>query len=130
MGSIGQQRAKEIGRFLLVGGVSFLIDYALLYFFTEFAGIGYLYSSSLSFTVSVLINYWLCVAYVFPSAAKQSQARAFLFFASSIAGLGLNQLCMWFFVEKAALHYMLAKIFATGLVTLWNYVAKRKAVSR
>lgn len=129
MDSIGQQRAKEIGRFLLVGGGSFLIDYSLLYLFTEFGGIGYLYSSALSFTASVLVNYWLCLVYVFPYARAPSGKRAFLFFASSLAGLGLNQLCMWLFVEKAALHYMLAKILATGIVTIWNYVAKRKAVA-
>lgn len=113
----------------MVGGGSFLLDYGLLYLCTEFVGIGYLYSSALSFTVSVLVNYWLCVVYVFPHAGARSGKRAFLFFASSLAGLGLNQLCMWFFVEKAAFHYMLAKILATAIVTAWNYAAKRKAVA-
>ncbi len=43
-------------------------------------------------------------------------------------GLGLNQLCMWFFVDVAGLYYMIAKIFATAIVTIWNYITKRKAV--
>jgi len=36
---------------------------------------------------------------------------------------------MWFFVAIIGLHYMLAKIFATIIVTIWNYLTKRKAVS-
>ena len=54
MRSLGSQRMSEIGRFILVGGGSFLLDYGLLYVFTEFAGIPYLYSSALSFSVSVI----------------------------------------------------------------------------
>lgn len=130
MRRLGSQRTKEIGRFIVVGGGSFLFDYGLLYVFTEFAGIPYLYSSALSFSVSVLVNYWLCVVYVFSGARHQTTIRAVLFFASSLVGLGINQLCMWFFVEQVALHYMAAKIAATAIVTIWNYFAKRKAVAK
>ena len=122
-------RFWEIFRFCIVGGVSFLIDYGLLYALTEFVGINYLYSAGLSFTVSVVINYWLCVIYVFKDAQKQSTRRAIIFFSTGVIGLGLNQLCMWFFVDVAGVYYMIAKIFATAIVTIWNYITKRKAVS-
>ena len=111
-----------------MGGVSFLMDYSLLFALTEFAGVYYLYSSAISFSVTVVFNYWLCVVYVFKGAAKQTPRRALIFFVTGVIGLGLNQLCMWFFVAVAGFHYMLAKIFATAIVTLWNYFTKRKAV--
>lgn len=123
------ERMLEIIRFCFVGGVSFLMDYSLLYALTEFAGLYYLYSSAISFSVTVVFNYWLCVAYVFKGAAKQTWRRAIIFFVTGVVGLGLNQLCMWFFVAIAGLHYMLAKIGATAIVTIWNYLTKRKAVS-
>ena len=118
----------EIIRFCFVGGVSFLMDYALLFALTEFVGIYYLYSSAISFSITVVFNYWLCVIYVFKGAQKQSARQAIIFFGTGVIGLGLNQLCMWFFVTVAGLHYMLAKIGATIIVTIWNYVTKRKAV--
>ena len=118
----------EIIRFCFVGGVSFLMDYALLFALTEFVGIYYLYSSAISFSITVVFNYWLCVIYVFKGARKQSAWQAIIFFGTGVIGLGLNQLCMWFFVTVAGLHYMLAKIGATIIVTIWNYVTKRKAV--
>ena len=118
----------EIIRFCFVGGASFLMDYFLLFALTEFAGIYYLYSSAISFTITVIFNYWLCVIYVFKGARHQTPKQAAIFIGSSVVGLGLNQLCMWFFVAVAGWHYMIAKIGATAIVTFWNYVAKRKAI--
>ena len=118
----------EIIRFCFVGGVSFLMDYSILFALTEFAGVYYLYSSAISFSITVVFNYWLCVIYVFKDAQKQSARRAIIFFGTGVVGLGLNQLCMWFFVDVAGVYYMIAKIFATAIVTIWNYITKRKAV--
>lgn len=123
-----RERMLEIVRFCFVGGVSFLMDYSLLFMLTEFAGIYYLYSSAISFSITVVFNYWLCVIYVFKGAKKQTTRQAMIFFGTGVIGLGLNQLCMWLFVAVAGLHYMLAKIFATAIVTIWNYITKRKAV--
>ncbi len=123
-----RERMLEIIRFCFVGGVSFLMDYGILFALTEFAGVYYLYSSAISFSITVVFNYWLCVIYVFKDAKKQSTRRAIIFFSTGVIGLGLNQLCMWFFVDVAGVYYMIAKIFATAIVTIWNYVTKRKAV--
>ena len=120
------ERLMELVRF--VGGASFLLDYSILFALTEFAGVYYLYSSAISFGVSVAFNYWLCVVYVFKGAQKQTRRQAAMFLVTGVMGLGLNQLCMWFFVAVAGLHYMLAKIGATAIVTVWNYFTKRKAV--
>lgn len=123
------ERFLEIIRFCIVGGLSLLVDCAVLYGLTEFFGVHYLYSAAISFTVSVIFNYWLCVVYVFKGARKQTFKQATIFIGSSVVGLGLNQVCMWFFVEIVTLHYMLAKLGATVIVTLWNYVMKRKAIT-
>ena len=126
---MSRERFLEIVRFCLVGGLSLLVDCAILFALTDFAGVHYLYSAAVSFTASVIFNYWLCVKYVFRNARRQTPRQAAIFIGSSVAGLGLNQLCMWFFVEVAGWHYMLAKLGATVIVTLWNYVMKRKAIS-
>ncbi len=123
------ERFLEIVRFCFVGGLSLLVDCGVLYGLTEFFDVHYLYSAGISFTVSVIFNYWLCVVYVFKGAKKQTARQATIFIGSSVVGLVLNQLCMWFFVEIVTLHYMLAKLGATVIVTIWNYVMKRKAIN-
>lgn len=123
-----RERLLEIVRFCMVGGVSLALDYAILYALTEWAGVYYLYSSAISFSVTVVFNYWLCVVYVFKGAGKQSLRQAIIFFTTGAVGLLLNQLCMWFFVAVAEFHYLIAKLGATVIVTIWNYLTKRKAV--
>lgn len=123
------ERLLEIVRFCIVGGLSLTVDCAVLYGLTDFLGVHYLYSAAISFTVSLIFNYWLCVKYVFKSARKQTTRQATIFIGASIIGLGLNQICMWFFVEIILLHYMLAKLCATVIVTIWNYIMKRRAIN-
>ncbi len=123
------ERFLEIIRFCIVGGLSLIVDCAILFGLTEFLGVHYFYSAAISFTASVIFNYWLCVVYVFKNARKQTARQATIFIGSSVVGLALNQMCMWFFVEIILLHYMLAKLFATAIVTIWNYIMKRKAIA-
>ena len=125
---LSRARFLELYRFAVAGVLGFSVDYGLLFVLTEYGGLSYLWSSAASFTASVLFNYWLCLVYVFRGAADQTLTRRILFFATSIVGLGLNQLCMWALVDGLGLYYMLAKIFATAIVMFWNYVTKRKAV--
>ena len=120
-------RRTEIIRFAIVGGLTFVIDYSLLYALTEYIGFNYLISSALSFTVADLVNYFLCLAFV--STDSRNGTRQFiLFILSSVGGLVINQFCMYFFVEVMLMYYMAAKIIATIIVTLWNYITKKKSL--
>ena len=121
-------RFDEILRFGVVGGVCFVVDFGLLYALTEWGGIHFLYSAAISFTVAVTLNYWLCLKFVFTDAKRQTMRQAVLFVGSSVAGLFLNQLSMWLLVNFFAVHYLVSKIIATAIVTIWNYVTKRRAV--
>lgn len=125
---MNKDKIKEVIRFCIVGAVTFIVDYGLLFFCTEFIKINYLISSAIAFTIAVILNYWLCIRFVFSDVKKLTAKQHFLFIGSSIVGLGLNQICMYVFVELWGVYYMLAKLLATVLVTIWNYIMKRKSV--
>lgn len=121
-------RMQELFRFCIVGVLSFIVDYGVMIALTEFFRIPVLISSGISFTLSVIFNYVLCVFWVFDGANRKDKFTIIVFVGSSVIGLGLNELFMWLFVNILGIYYMIAKIFATVLVMIWNYVAKRKAV--
>ena len=131
-------RLKEIIKFAFTGGVCFLIEYAALIELKEWLHLSALAAPPIAFLVSVVVNYLLCVKWVF-SDAKEGSKKAQLGFAiTSVMGLFLNWAIMWaltaLFGEDAVLLalfglelkvYMLNKIIATGLVMVWNYFTKR-----
>lgn len=121
-------RLNEIIKFLISGGICFLVDYGTMIFFTEMLRVNYLLSASFSFTLSVVINYIMSVYWVFNSANKKNGKTLTIFIGSSVIGLLLNQIFMYFLVQEIFLDYRIAKIIATIIVMIWNYAAKRKAV--
>lgn len=121
-------KLAEIIRFIINGGISFLVDYGALYFLTEFLGVYYLLSSAISFSASVTVNYFICVFWVFEGAKNTSYKSKVIFVSSSVGGLLLNQLIMWVFVDKIGIYYMTAKILSTIIVMFWNFIMKRKAL--
>jgi putative flippase GtrA len=118
------ERFWEVVRFLIVGGGCFLLEYVLLFTLTEYGGLNPLVSAPIAFTVSLVVNYILCVYVVF-HAKQQTKKQMALFALTSIIGLGINQVVMWFFIDIVGIWYMFAKVIASAIVMIWNYFTKR-----
>lgn len=113
-------------KFGVVGAIAFVIDYGLLALLTEAFGVNYLVSATISFTASVAFNYVASMRYVFTHKQGMSRRREFaIFVALSIAGLIINNACMWAGVEFLGIHYLVVKIGATFLVMVWNFVTRK-----
>lgn len=118
--------AKQLIRFGIVGVISTALDYGLMVLFTEVFGIFYLLSSTLSYAISLLFNYVASMKYVFQSREDMGRLREFVVFTVlCLMGMGLNQLVLWLIVEKWGISYMIAKILATVVVMVWNFVTRK-----
>ena len=118
-------------RFLKTGGLSVGGDYGILIGLTTGLSVNYLISSAISFTVSVIVNYYLCVLWVFDGADKSNDKKVvIMFIGSSVIGLIFNQILMYLFVSILGIFYMVAKIITTAIVMVWNYVMKKMALVR
>ncbi|PXV87284.1 putative flippase GtrA [Lachnotalea glycerini] len=117
---------EQIMKFGVVGFLCFFIDYFVLFAATEYLGINYLISSAISFSVSVIVNYILSIKFVFDTKKDTNKIKEFiLFVVLSLIGLGINQIIMWFTVEKMMVYYMLAKIIATAIVMVYNFITRK-----
>ena len=116
---------KQIIKFAVVGGLAFVIDYALLYSLTEFMNIHYLISSIISFTVSVIFNYILSIKWVFDVNKKQGTKDFIIFVVLSTIGLGINSIIMYLMVDEMNIHYMLSKLVATFIVMVYNFITRK-----
>ena len=116
----------ETWKYLLVSVAALAVDYALLAGLTRVAGVEWQIAAAASFTAGLFVNYALSVTFVFKERRVKSRGLEFLgFFIIGALGLGLNELVMKYFVELVHLDPLLAKIPATGVGFVFNFVARR-----
>jgi len=121
----------QFSRYVVVGGLAFLIDVGSLYSLTEFGGFHYLISAAVAFLLGLLTNYCLCRLWVFDRRTMESATLEFVIFAAiGIVGLGLNEVIMWFTAEVIHLHYLIGKVISAGIVLIWNFGARKLILFR
>ena len=69
-------------RYFFVGGFAFIVDFGLLYILTEYAGLHYLLSATLSFIAGLVVNYIISCIWVFNNSKFRNRIVEFLFFAA------------------------------------------------
>lgn len=116
---------NQIAKFGIVGIIATLIDYVLLFILTDVFNIYYMTSSIISFSVSLIFNYIASIKWVFNVKHKQTYKDGLLFLIFSLIGLWINQKVMYLSVEKLGIYYMISKIFATGIVMVWNFITRK-----
>ena len=81
--------------------------------------------SSISFLLSIIVNYILSIKWVFDIKKKQSFKDVIIFTLLSAIGLLINLLVMYLSVEVFKIHYMIGKLIATFIVMIWNFVTRK-----
>ncbi len=119
----------QLRQFVLYGAISvaaLALDYGLLIFLTEYVGIYYLVSASISFLAGMLLVYVTSISFIFQERRLASTSVEFTSFAAiGLAGLALNGFLLWCITTGTPLSYQIAKLPTAGIVFLFNYVARR-----
>ena len=131
-------RVREILRFVITGGVCFLVEFAALAILRDKLGLDTLAAVPIAFLISVILKYLLCIKWVFTGDKDQGNAAKMGFLITSVMGLFLNEGLMYLFrvlfgEDQAVLTvfgftltmYMVSKALSTLIVMIWNYFTKR-----
>jgi len=111
---------QQFLRFLFVGVIATVIHYSVLITGVELVGMDPVPASGLGFALSAGVNYVLNRRITFRSNA--AHGRAMLRFAVVIlAGLAWNVLLMHLLTDRMGYPYLLAQVFTTGVVLIWNF---------
>jgi putative flippase GtrA len=134
-------RAHEFFRYVLVGGISFFVDFGVLYLSKSFlfssmnGQTTILLAAALGFTAGLVFNYILSLIFVFRrknEKAKQYKIRTFVLFAViGIIGLLVTEFCMFVGIHIFGQEwYSAVKVITAGIVLIWNYAARRILIFR
>ena len=135
-------------KFGLVGALCFVIDFsiglivmnlAMIALSPDYFEVASVAGSVVGFTVSVIVNYILSFKFVFARKDNMDKKVEFIaFLVLSIIGMLLNSVLIWiavgpiysgiaFFQKRVGynLMYTGAKIFATSVVMVYNFITRK-----
>ncbi|MCC8034493.1 MAG: GtrA family protein [Rikenellaceae bacterium] len=118
--------AVQTVRYLIAGGLAFVVDFLVLKVLTDFTGLHYLISAALGFCTGLTITCLLSIYWVFDRRKMDDRRMEFIIFAAiGVVGLGLTSVFIWVFAGLMGINLLIAKILTAALVTAWNFAAKK-----
>lgn len=121
-------------RFGLVGTTGFLIDFSLTWLCRDVLGVFEYVANCVGFTFGATSNYILNRRWTWRSQNPNIKAEFITFFAVSLCGLAINSLVIFLCMESWPVNltleiggyeisaFWLAKLVATAVVMVWNFV--------
>lgn len=154
---------KQILKFGVVGGLSFVIDFVVYTLIVKIlpGRYSYIVAGICGFSISLIFNYLASMAFVFERKDNADKRKEFVIFATlSIIGLLFNTFLLWLYVDilngkiygMHLLHAIIfeklksaninfftdvsefieisAKIFATAIVMVYNFVSRKMLLEK
>lgn len=129
----------QIFKFSIVGGISFVVDFAVYTIMCNVLGIHYIIAGIFGFLVSVIVNYILSMRFVFISKENMRKDKEFVVFVVlSLLGMALNSFLLYICIDVIYMQWswlnqfisikwmnIIAKVIATGIVMVYNFVTRK-----
>lgn len=110
-------------KFGVVGLSGTVIDFFFTWLCKEKLKFNKFVANSIGFILAATSNYFLNRIWTFESHDPRVGREYTLFIIISVIGLGLNNLIIYFLNDKLKMNFYLAKVFAIGVVMVWNFFA-------
>lgn len=108
-------------KFCVVGASGMIIDFGTTWVLKEKVKINKYLANSTGFILAASSNYLLNHYWTFHSENSHIGTEYLSFMLISIIGLGINNFILFLLTEKLKLNFYISKLFAIGVVTLWNF---------
>ncbi len=109
-------------KFSLVGFSGVFVDFGITFLAKENFRIQKYIANAMGFTMAATSNYMLNRIWTFHSTNPNVMLEFTRFFVIALIGLGINMLIIWAMNGKFKVNFYVSKLFATILVTLWNFL--------
>lgn len=116
----------QLIRYCLSGGIAFIADFGLTVLLKEKGNASPTLAATAGYVTGLVITYLLSIFWIFDQHRFNSRLWEFLIFALiGLVGIAITFLCMRLLSEHWQIHYILAKLTAVAITTLWNFLAKK-----
>jgi putative flippase GtrA len=108
-------------KFCIVGFSGMIIDFGATWLLKEKAKVNKYVANSTGFVLAASSNYLFDRYWTFHSINPRVITEYLSFISISIIGLAINNMVIYLLNEKMKINFYLAKLFAVGVVTIWNF---------
>ena len=109
-------------RFCFVGIIGVIINFSLTYLQKEIFKWNKYFSNTSGFCIAVSINFILNRNWTFKAIGGAMEIQMIKYLTVAIIGVLLNHLVVYFGVQKFRINFYLSKVFAVGIVFIWNFL--------
>jgi len=110
-------------KFGVVGFSGLIVDFGTTFLCKEILKIQQYVSNAIGFMLAASSNYYLNRIWTFESANPNVMIEYSEFILISLIGLAINTVIIWLLVSRLKMNFYLSKVFAVGVVTVWNFFA-------
>ena len=112
---------QQFIKFCVVGGSGVFVDFGVTYLCKEWLRLNKYLANSLGFLCASTSNYVLNRIWTFHNENPDIAGQYLRFLGIAAVGLLINNLTIYLLHERWKLNFYLAKLFAIGVVTFWNF---------
>lgn len=119
----------KLAKYLSIGIIATILDWALFYVLISYLQIFYLLALALSYMISTVFNYFMNRRYTFQSIYGKIHMQLASFAVVAILGMGLNEVLVYgmanYLLGIAGPGLMASRAIATLIVFIWNFVLNK-----
>jgi len=121
-----QKILTQLAKFVVAGVITTLIDWAIYFVLCHFFLMDPLIAQLFSFVASTAVSYYINTLWVFDTTKNKTKQRLVAeFFFFSFCGLAITEVLLFLMIERMGVNYMVAKVIATAVVMVFNYVTRK-----
>jgi putative flippase GtrA len=116
----------QLFRYVIMGGISFVVDFSTFYILYQFCGVHYLVAATIGQLLGLATIYTSSIIWVFDERTVKNAYVEFGIFATlGLIGTGITLLLMYLFVGVLELPAIPSRILAAGLAFGWNFLSRK-----
>jgi putative flippase GtrA len=116
----------EIGRYLVVGGLNFVLTFAIFTSALNLLGLGYVVALLLSWLAGNVMTYVLNFVWVFrPEAKLRFRARFAKYLTAGAMSVGLNLVVLTVLVEVGGMDPFWAQVWIMPFIVVFNFASAK-----
>lgn len=122
---INDEQIKNFISYGIVGALATIVEWIFYWIFKNYFSVSYIIATVLAIVISTFSNWLFGRLITFRNAPKGNMLSEILkVYMASALGLLMNVLIMWILHGWFGMWDMLAKVIATGIVLIYNYLIR------